>query len=1223
MRTPLHGHQNRSRIAAISVAILVAVSGLTLVVGGSAQAAPALEGDGTTSTTAGASCWGIKQQHPSTTSGLYWLNTAALARPQQFSCDMTTDGGGWVLVGRGRQGWTFNPLGQGSAQTVRTTIDGPAAFAPAALDTDTIDALLNGQATNALADGIRLERATDTTGTTRQNYTLFPRHSSWTWSFASGQLLNRVVIDGTTFNGSNTRDTSESVAGQTTNQLGGIQGIRRLFTWRWSSHANQAGFSFGDGVSGGSNAATNYLWTNGNEGHPIPFTRVWIRPQIANSAAGFSPIPAGGYAAQAKPTQLKNRSEVANWGVVGLNRTNEPRIEPYHTGVLAIRVSGDRTFVGGRFTGVQNGPGATPIAQQSLAAFTLDGTWIDTFRPQINGRVWDMVVTPDNKLIIAGDFTSVNGVPDTQGMAALNPITGEVITSWKARAYRADGSRSLVRALGIRGNVVYAAGTFNRVQGGTWNPITTTHAVAVSSVSGAPSTWRPRPNGSTVRLRVSDDGTRVLLAGYFTSINGDANHGFFGITDATTGNPVPGIGPWIPSTGSGARYQQAVEDLGDGRYVVGGSEHNIQLWDANRTSLLDAAVTRQGGDTQAIEEFDGVTYIGCHCGDWVYEGTNNWSSPNNFRAVEPINLVGAWNNDTWSYDTNWYPSSLKGARGDGIWTIDKDARGCLWVGGDLNRGSYSGNAATDWLGGFARFCQEDATAPTTPTNFTAVASGSGVRLDWGASTDASGTVSYDIYKNDRAIATVFGRTYTDPDVTGSHRYTVRATDARGNRSASPAPISVNGPTPVLAQPVAFGSTWRYLSTGADAGTAWRAPGFADGSWPAGPGRLGWGVAGIATNVGAARPLTTYYRHTFEVADPSQARLLDLRVIALQGAVVYVNGIEAGRLNMGGGLITSTTAAASYLPTAQEQTPRSIAVPASLLVAGTNTIAIEVHSVTAGAGRQLFDLEATLYGTGGDTVAPSAPTLSVAPGSGLVDLSWTPATDDVALGGYLIRRNGQPYAVTGPSATAYRDGVVDLGVPQTYTVSSFDMTGNVAISNTAAINPQADPNVLAYRSPWKWFYAEGGPGAGWQTETFNDTTWASGPGELGYGDNDESTLISTSPTPRPLTAYFRTTVTIDNPTAFTTVLADLVRDDGAVLYINGTEVGRDNLPAGPIAFTTPALTTLSDRTAERTPVRFTIPATAFKPGPNVIAVEIHNSDRWSGDLSMDLKLTGQP
>ena len=97
----------------------------------------------------------------------------------------------------------------------------------------------------------------------------------------------------------------------------------------------------------------------------------------------------------------------------------------------------------------------------------------------------------------------------------------------------------------------------------------------------------------------------------------------------------------------------------------------------------------------------------------------------------------------------------------------------------------------------------------------------------------------------------------------------------------------------------------------------------------------------------------------------------------------------------------------------------------------------------------------------------------------------------------------------------------------------------------------------------------------------------------------------------------------DPAAFSSVLARLIRDDGAVVYVNGVEVGRDNMPAGPIGFSTPASTIISDRAAEKAIVPITIPSSAFVPGANTIAVEIHNSDRWSGDLSMDLALVGQP
>ena len=47
----------------------------------------------------------IKQNNPRSSDGTYWLQTATMDAPGQFFCDQTTDGGGWVMIGRGREGW--------------------------------------------------------------------------------------------------------------------------------------------------------------------------------------------------------------------------------------------------------------------------------------------------------------------------------------------------------------------------------------------------------------------------------------------------------------------------------------------------------------------------------------------------------------------------------------------------------------------------------------------------------------------------------------------------------------------------------------------------------------------------------------------------------------------------------------------------------------------------------------------------------------------------------------------------------------------------------------------------------------------------------------------------------------------------------------------------------------------------------------------------------------
>ncbi len=1202
-------------IAFLAIAALVPVTAVLRP--DQASAAVAAPGDGTTSATAGASCWGIKQQFPASANGTFWLLTKSMDRPAQFSCDMTTSGGGWVLVARGREGWTLSPNGQGSPATVRDTTDGRGAFAPAALDTTTIDNLLDHANLSTLPDGVRLERARTADGGTRQDYRLYPKARSWTWNLSARQLLDKVVIDGTTYIGSNTYDTSAGVTGQTTNQLQNANDSRRMFTFAWTSHNNKVGFSYGSGVSG-SNSSSSYLWTYANEGLAIPFTRVWVRPQIANGAAGFTPIPAEGYAAQVKPVALKNRSEIAPWGVSGYNHTNEDSVTPWINNVMVIKVYGDRVYVGGRFTGVQQGPTATPIPQASIAAFDLDGNWIPSFHPVVVGRVWDMTMTNDGKLIIGGDFTSVDSVPDTHGLAALDPITGAVSTTWKGSVDRTGGGNAIVRALDSRGDTIYAAGRFNLFKGGASAAITTTSAISMKVSNGGPGTWRPKIYATAVRIQVSNAGDRVYMAGFFNSINSDTNHGYYGITNPTTGAVEPGIGPWQASTTS-AKYQQAVAESGD-NILVGGSQHDFQMYDHNRNTLLDSTITRSGGDTQAIEKIGNYIYFACHCLNWVYQGTNNFSSPNNFRAVDPIRMVGRVDATTFDYDTTWFPNGTKGQNDAGIWSISSDSRDCLWVGGDLVRGAYSGNAVTDYLGGFARFCPTDSVAPTAPTALTATANAGSVDLAWTGSTDAGGTVSYDIYRDDRVIATVFGTTYSDgsPGATGTHQYTVRAADTRGNRSASPAPISINGPAPTIASPVSYGSTWRYADRGTDLATAWRAPSFDDSAWTSGPGTVGWGGGEATTVGGSSKPITTYLRSNFTIDDASQVKVMDIEAKLAQGAIVYVNGVEVGRVNLPAGAVTGATPASTYTDSTEDARVKTFRIPGTLLTTGTNSLAVELHAWKAGATKAFFDLQATTRGASSDTTAPSAPALTATPTADGVSLSWTPSTDETALGGYTIARDGAPIAVVGPLASTFTD-VADITVAHTYMLTAFDSSGNTA-SASASTTATANPKLLAFNSTWSWWYQDTSPNAGWQNEGYEATTWNSGAGELGFGDTPKATITSVTNAPRPVTAYYRRTVDVADPSAFTSVAFDLIRNAGAVLYVNGVEVGRSNMPSGTITSATYALS--APAAADRhEPVRIAVPTSAFHPGTNTIAVEVHLNYRSQPTSGFDLKITG--
>ena len=87
------------------VALAVVLGACVIPAAANAQpAATPSAHNGSSAATAAASCWDIKQQNPSSKDGVYWLQTPAMNAPQRFFCDQTMDGGGWMLIGWGREG---------------------------------------------------------------------------------------------------------------------------------------------------------------------------------------------------------------------------------------------------------------------------------------------------------------------------------------------------------------------------------------------------------------------------------------------------------------------------------------------------------------------------------------------------------------------------------------------------------------------------------------------------------------------------------------------------------------------------------------------------------------------------------------------------------------------------------------------------------------------------------------------------------------------------------------------------------------------------------------------------------------------------------------------------------------------------------------------------------------------------------------------------------------
>ncbi|HJW28561.1 MAG TPA: fibronectin type III domain-containing protein, partial [Saprospiraceae bacterium] len=161
-------------------------------------------------------------------------------------------------------------------------------------------------------------------------------------------------------------------------------------------------------------------------------------------------------------------------------------------------------------------------------------------------------------------------------------------------------------------------------------------------------------------------------------------------------------------------------------------------------------------------------------------------------------------------------------------------------------------------------------------------------------------------------------------------------------------------------------------------------------------------------------------------------------------------------------------------------------------------------------------------------------------------------------------------------------------------------------------------LVPYGATWKYYdLAMSPPNQGsttWIQNAFNDASWASGPSELGYGDGDEATVISSST----LTAYYRYTFNVDDPADYSNLNLQLTYDDGSVIYLNGVEIWRVNMPSGPITYNTFASSTSSDNAQATTTVANTLVA-----GTNLLAVENHQRSANSSDLSFNITMSGVP
>jgi hypothetical protein len=432
--------------------------------------------------------------------------------------------------------------------------------------------------------------------------------------------------------------------------------------------------------------------------------------------------------------------------------------------------------------------------------------------------------------------------------------------------------------------------------------------------------------------------------------------------------------------------------------------------------------------------------------------------------------------------------------------------------------------------------------------------------------------------------------------------------------------------------VPLGASWRYLDDGSNQGTAWTQPGFDDTAWLSGCAQLGYGDGDECTTVSyGANPndkhITTYFRRQFQVTNATQSVGLSLRLLADDGAVIYLNGTEVFRSNMPDGPIGFKTWAAR---SADDGVYVLSVFCAGSLVEGTNVLAAEVHQVAPTSSDVSFDL--SLEGL--DVITPEVHIVQPGPASRfaaganilLAASAMEPCGAIRAVEFYegatkIGEALSAPFEITWPN--------VPIGDYSILAVASNEF-GFKSTSAPVHIRVLVPENMVLIPAQANWKYLDDGSDQSnaWRNLGFDDSGWSNGVAELGYGDIDngypETTLVGYGPDPndRYITTYFRHAFNVSNAESHPNLFLRVLRDDGVVVFLNGTEIFRNNMPGDAIDFRTLALGGITGMD-ETNWIQTCVAPAMLVNGENVIAAEIHQVSPVSPDISFDLELMTGP
>jgi hypothetical protein len=426
----------------------------------------------------------------------------------------------------------------------------------------------------------------------------------------------------------------------------------------------------------------------------------------------------------------------------------------------ALAVAGGVLYAGGAFTSVGGS------ARKNIARLNADGTLDTTWNPTADQEVDSLAVSSDGGSVYAGgQFNSIGGQPRSNIAKLSSTGTGPADATWDPTANDAV----FALALSSDGSDVYAAGFFTFIGG---QPRSNIAKLSTTGTGAADATWNPAPDSNVSALALSSDGSSVYAGGRFNTIGGQPRSGIAKLSTTGTG---AADATWSPNAiGNGV---SALAISSDGASVYAGGDFT-EIGGQPRSNIAKLSSTGTGAadGTWNPDPNSGVFALAVAGDGSVYAGGDfNQLGGQGSSHLARLSGTGAG-----AADATWNPGA-----DDTVSALAISASRLVAGGAFTTVGSLSTQ-------GVAEF---DAGAPVisiaTPPEGARYARGQVVNASYSCiDSDGPSDVA-------SCSGPVSSGSPIDTLSTGSHSFTVNASDQAGNTSSRSASYTVDGSAPTI------------------------------------------------------------------------------------------------------------------------------------------------------------------------------------------------------------------------------------------------------------------------------------------------------------------------------------------------------------------------------------------------------------------------------------------